>query len=1047
MALPLRLQTCQFETRNGNSRMSLLQASHRNPVATIVIFVIVGILGFSALMNLPVQLIPNIERPQITILNFWRAAAPAEIEAELVEPQENVLKTLFGLKQISSSVRSGMSITNLQFEIGSDMQQAFINVINALNQAPPRPREAGEPIISLGGLEQPLASLLIRKTDADSDGDFTGEQELIEKSLAPRLRTIDGIAKVELNSLREPQLQITFDPYRMAALGLSLEALMGKISASSNSSGGFAEVGRREYTVRFNGQYSPDDFGQMIVAYNDGRPVVLDEVADIKIDFDTARAFAYRDGAPAFYLTVFATNNANTVEVMAEINRRVETINAELLRDQGLEMVLSFDSSEHIKRAVNLVKSSVGIGIVLALALLYLMLRGMRAALLIAMTIPVSLLAALLALDMLDRSLNIISLAGLAFAVGLVLDAAIVVQENIIRLVQHGTRLKAAAVQGTVEVVPALFASTMTTIAIFTPIVFLQGIEGQLFYDLAISMAVAVCASMLCAMFLLPVVAVIVLRRHASMPGLPRFWHRLAGRYRTLTHTDRRAALWLVLLGPGAVAVIALLIPRTDFLPEAKWEGVMTVFSVPPGANFNVLDKELGQTLVRRLQPYLDGEKQPVIKGYNVAMSAGGKILFVYPEDPRQVQSVLTTLEEDILAGLPDTSAYSFQSSLLSVNGGTSRNLYLNFNGELDDVSRLVAGRVRDRIGDELPGAMIRTLPGLHDAQPELMLYPDNRKLAQAGLERAEVARMVRAMTSGVYAGEYFDGSDRMDIIIKTPMWRSPEHLQALPMYTPLAGVQTMGQLTRAERGTGPTQLRRFNGERALTLAITPPANVTLEETIEALQPIIDQAGSDVSPGIFLTLSGGSDDLADTIDTMTWNFAFAVLILFLLMTALFRSAVDSALVLASMPLALAGGVLGLQTLNLFTFQSLDLLTMIGFVILMGLVVNNAILLIDRTRRAQRDGLALNEAVRLALETRIRPIYMSTLTSVVGMLPLVLLPGVGSEVYRGLAVVIVGGMLASTLFTVVFMSAALQLAPRLKFPRPASVSNPATQLQS
>ncbi|MFO7551023.1 MAG: efflux RND transporter permease subunit [Haliea sp.] len=1027
--------------------MNFFEASHRNPVATIVVFVIVGILGFSALTNLPVQLIPNIERPRITILNYLRAAAPAEIEAELVEPQEKVLKTLAGLKQISSSIRSGMSITTLEFEIGSDMQEAFINVINALNQASARPREADEPIVSVGGLEQPLASLLIRKTDNDSSNDFTDDQQLIEKSLAPRLRSIDGIAKIELNSLRKPQLRITFDPYRMAVLELSLETLMAKIATSSNSSGGFADVGRREYTVRFNGQYSPESLGQMIIAYNEGRPVVLDEVADIEVAFDAARAFAYRDGMPAFYLTAFVTDNANTVDVMAEITRRVDAINAELLADQGLEMVLSFDSSEHIKRAVNLVKSSVGIGIVLAMALLYLMLRGARATLLIAMTIPVSLLTALLALDMLDRSLNIISLAGLAFAVGLVLDAAIVVQENIARLIQHGTGLKSAAIRGTSEVAPALFTSTVTTVAIFTPILFMQGVEGELFYDLAVSMAVAVCSSMLCAMFLLPVLAVIVLRGNEAMPELPRFWHRLAGRYRALTRTDWLAALWLAVLGPGAVALIVLLLPRTDFLPEAKWEGVMTVFSVPPGANFKVLDKELAQTLIRRLQPYQDGEKEPLIKGYNIAMSAGGKILFVYPQDPRQVQLLMTVLKDEILAGLPGTSAYSFQSSLLSVNGGSGRNLYLNFNGELNDVSRLIAGRVRDRISDELPGSTVRTLPSLYNAQPELTLYPDNRKLAQAGLERADVARMIRAVTSGVYAGEYFNGSKRMDIIVKTPVWRSPEHLQALPMYTPLAGVQTMGQLTRAKRGAGPTQLRRVNGERALTLAITPPANITLQEAIEVLQPIIDKAGAEVSPDIFLTLSGGSDDLADTIDTMTRNFAFAVVILFLLMTALFRSAVDSALVLASMPMALAGGVLGLRALNLFTFQSLDILTMIGFVILMGLVVNNAILLIDRTRNAQRDGLALDEAILLGVETRIRPIYMSTLTSVVGMLPLVLMPGVGSEIYRGLAVVIVGGMLASTLFTVVFMSAALKLAPRLRIQSPLLARNPARQPQS
>jgi len=250
-------------------------------------------------------------------------------------------------------------------------------------------------------------------------------------------------------------------------------------------------------------------------------------------------------------------------------------------------------------------------------------------------------------------------------------------------------------------------------------------------------------------------------------------------------------------------------------------------------------------------------------------------------------------------------------------------------------------------------------------------------------------------------------------------------------MATPLAGVQTLGQLTRSERRAGPTQLRRYDGERTFTMAITPPADMSLEAALEKLAPIMADAQAQVSPGIHLMLTGGADDLAETITTMSWNFAFAVLVLFLLMAALFRSTIDSLVVLASMPMALAGGVLGLRALNLFAFQSLDLLTMLGFVILMGLVVNNAILLIDRARRGATDGLSAEESIRIAVETRVRPIWMSTLTSVVGMLPLVLVPGVGSEIYRGLAVVIVGGMLTSTLFTVVFMASALRLVERLR----------------
>ena len=1010
--------------------MNLFKLSHANPVATIVAFFIVGIMGLAALVNLPVQLTPNLDRPQISIINFWRAAAPAEMEAELVEPQEEVLRAIVGLESIRSSVRAGMSITILSFRVGTDMQMKLMDVINALNQAPPRPRDAEEPMVSLGGLEQPLASLLIRKTGAEADGDFTAHQELIRQSVATRLRAIPGVTKVGLNSFRDPQLEIVFDPYRMAALGLTLDTLLQRIRSAGNVSGGFATVGRREYTVRFAGQYAPGQWEQMIVAYNDG-PVRLGEIAQVRQGHEPLRGFAYRDGTPAFYIELFGAPDANTVELISALKEEIITLNDQHLSAAGLELILSFDSSEHIERAVALVQGNLGLGIVLAMGLLYLMLRGWRATLLIGLTIPFSLLAALLVLDLLGRSLNIISLAGLAFSVGLVLDAAIVVQENIVRLLQHGRPLKKAVVQGTREVAPALFASTLTTVAIFTPIVFMQGVEGQLFFDLAVSMAVAVCTSMLGAFFLLPVVAGIFLEKQADAGQPPRFWHRLARRYLWLTGTDTRALLWLLLLAPGAAAVIWALTPDTDFLPEAKWEGIMTVFSVPPGASYEMLEEEIGRSIIRRLEPYRTGEKSPGIRGYNLAMTEGGKVLFVYPENPREVKAVLGLLQTEILTGLPDTRAFSFQSSLLSLNVGGSRSVYMNFNGQLDDASRQVAAQTMQRIQAEIPGAGVRPLPGLSNAQPQLVLQPDDDVVVRAGLDRNQVANMVRAATGGLYVGEQFDGNRRQDIILRAPAWTTPEQLQAVPMATPLGGVQTLGQLTRVERQVGPTRLRRYNGERAFTLAITPPADMSLEATLERLAPIMADAQAQVSPGIHLAMSGGSDDLADTISTMSRNFAFAVLVLFLLMTALFRSTLDSLVVLASMPLALAGGVLGLRALNLFTFQSLDLLTMIGFVILMGLVVNNAILLIDRARRGEAEGLSTEESIRMAVEVRVRPIWMSTLTSVVGMLPLVLVPGVGSEIYRGLAVVIVGGMLTSTLLTVVFMASALRLLARLR----------------
>lgn len=1011
--------------------MNLIRLSHHNPVATIVAFLIIGLLGFAGLMKMPVQLTPDLNRPVITIINFWRAAAPAELEAEIVEPQEYVIRAVSGVEEVRSSVRAGMSITTIEFGIGEDMQQAFINVINALNQAPPRPREAGEPIVELGGLEESVATLLIRKTDPMADADFTQHQQLIRDYVEPELRKIPGIAAVTLNSEQEQQLHVTMDPYRMAALGINLDTITQAIQRSANMSGGFAEVGRREYTVRFNGQYTPETYGEMIVAYNGGRPVYLKEVADISIGHDKARSFAYRNGSPAYFITLSRANESNTVTIMEELKHVIDQLNTTVLAENGLQMDLSFDSSEHIKRAIELVKGNLGIGIILAMALLYWMVRGLRATLLIGLTIPVSLLAALFVLNALGRSINIISLAGLAFAVGLVMDAAIVVQENFLRWRQQGLSVKEAAIKGTTEVAPALFASTATTVAIFAPVLFMVGVEGQLFFDLAISMAVAVVMSMLSALFLLPVIATMVLRNASSTPAPQPLWEKLGRWYEKVSVAPRRALFWVVLLVPGAMVFILLLMPRTDFLPEAKWEGIMSIFVVPPGANYDVLEREVGQTLKRRLQPYLDGSKQPQIGSYNIAMSAGGNILFVYPEDPKDAAAVLNLLRSEILVNLPDTQAFAFQASLLNMGLSAGRSVYMNFNGNMDDASRLIVERTMDRIRDELPGTVIRPLPGVRDARPELTLTPNNHSLAQAGVDRGQIASMIRAVTNGLYAGEYFDGHERMDIIVRSPQWANPEQLQATPVYTPGAGVQTMGQLTHLSRATGPTQLRRINGKRTLTLAITPPDNVSLDETIEILGSVIAETRPQLGSGMSIELSGGSDDLQKAIDVMKDNFIFAVAILFLLLTALFRSATDSILVLLSMPVSIAGGVLGLQALNLVTFQSLDLLTMIGFVILLGLVVNNAILLVDQTRRGQRSGMNIEEAIRHAIQTRVRPVYMSSLTSVVGMLPLVVIPGVGSEIYRGLAVVIVGGMTLSTVFMLVYMPAALRLADYLR----------------
>jgi multidrug efflux pump subunit AcrB len=1006
---------------------NLTRSSLKNPPAVVVVSLIMVLFGLLAVVKLPVQLLPSIEQPQIFIQNAWRAAAPEEMESTIIEPQEAALRTVPGVTESSSSIGAGYGFITLTFDVGQDMQQAMLNVINALNQAPPRPREAAEPVVSVNSGAGPVASLLIRKLDENADGDFTSLQPVIDDVVYPRLKAIAGVSAVDLASRRAKELHIVFDPYRLAALGLSVEQLSSRIGRASNVSGGFAEVGRREYTVRFVGQYEPAQYEQMVMAYQNNRPVYLHEVAEVKIDYAEQAGFTKRNGYPAYYITLQRAAGSNTVAILDALNKEIADLNQHELQSKGIEIVLSFDASVHIKRAIELVNGNLVLGIALALAILYLFLRGWQATLLIGLTIPVSLMMSIMMLDLFGRSMNVVSLAGLAFAVGMVLDAAIIVQENIVRLLQQGLPLLQAVRKGTTQVSSALWASTVTTVAIFVPVLFMQGVEGQLFFDLALTLAVAVTASLLVALTVLPVASLYWLKAQTNQDTALVFWQKLAARFCHFTQSRAKAWAWVLLFVPGSLLMISILLPKADFLPQASIDTVFSGFSLPPGANMQVLEQEIGDLLVDRLRPYYQDKKYPAIKGYNLSMNRGFNVLFVYADDPDSITDLIKLLQQEILVGLPDTRAFSVQGSLFNFGFVSGRELNLDFQGSDVPLLMQLAAQAMPKIEQLLPGSTVRPAPDLALAQPELRLTPDENRIAQSGVDRFTVATMVRAVTDGIYIGEYFDGNERMDIILKGQGWQNPEQLEATPLYTPAAGNQTLGQLSQLHYTTGPTSLQRVNGLRTISLQVTPPSTMPLDEAMQILQrELMPQFRAEMPEHISMQFRGNADRLSHAMSEMGKNFAVAVFILFLLMAALFRSAKDSLLVVLTMPMAILGGVVALRLLNLFSFQSLDLLTMIGFVILIGLVVNNAILLVDQCRQSQQEGARVEQALYQAILTRARPIFMSTLTSIFGMLPLVLVPGIGSEIYRGLAAVIVGGMTFSMVFSLVLIPALLRL---------------------
>jgi multidrug efflux pump subunit AcrB len=1008
--------------------MGITEKAVKNPAGVAVAVAIIILFGLFSLQKLPVQLFPDIDLPQLNVQANWRAASPREVESEILEPMEEVLQGLPGMRVMEANAFNGGAYINLQFNLETDMQATLMDVIGRLNRLPPLPADADPPVVQLGGrgtANGALTFYFVQKLPG-TPGQLTDYAQQVEDIIRPRIESIEGVAGVEILNGSPEQLQIVIDPYRAAELGLPLTDIAANASRSNDISGGFIDVGRRQYTLRFEGRYDPDQLRNQVLEWRDGRPVRLGDVADIRVDRGLRRNIVIQNGNPAMGIRIDRQNGANVLAALTEVKQAMDELREGELRELGLDLQQSFDASVFIKRAVNLVTSNLLIGILLAVAVLWWFLRDTRGTLLIATAIPVSLLTTFIVLQLTGRSLNVISLAGLAFAVGMVLDAAIVVSENIVRLREQGESPGKAALRGAGQVQGALLASTATTVAIFLPVLFLQDVEGQLFADLALTIAIAVCASLVVALSLLPALGGSWLTHKQKAHKHHQLWPKLARLIMKASATHWRRAGIIIKLVALPLLITWLLFPQLDYLPPVKRDAVDAFLQTPPGATWEMKEKEIVSTLVERLEPYMNGDKQPALKNYYIWMFSGGGTIGARVQDQSRVKELETIMREEILVGIPDFRGFAAQGNLFGGFGG-GRDIAVHMQSADEAGLVAAAGVGQQKMMDNFPGANVQAFPPPELAEPELRIYPDDVRISEVGWNRNAVASVIRTLGNGLWLGEYFNGEDRMDIILKTGGWDTPEQLAATPVMTPAGEVVPLGELVEVERTTGPGQIRRVNGRRTVSLSVSPPENVSLETAVKQINDQVEPLLRSALPEDGTIIYGGSADrLSEAIDTMSTNFLIALLILFLLMAGLFRSIKDSAIVTLTIPLAGVGGIISLQILNLFTFQPMDLLTMIGFIILLGLVVNNAILLVDQTRRAEREGLSRNEAVEKALSVRLRPIFMSTFTTIFGMLPLVLMPGEGSVIYRGLATTIVGGMTCSLFFTLLMLPSLLRI---------------------
>ncbi|NNC99559.1 MAG: efflux RND transporter permease subunit, partial [Gammaproteobacteria bacterium] len=769
----------------------------KNPAITAAVICLLLILGVVSLKGLPIQLLPSIERPVLSVQVSWRAASPREIESEIVEPIERELRGITGMTQLQSFSNSSNAWINMEYTLGTDMDQVFTEVSSRLQRVRGLPADADRPQIMRnggGGAGDTLIFLFVQHSP-DSVIASDDLREFTQQTIAPQFENIEGVGSVEvMQNTGEKIVSVEFDPFITAQLGISVDTIAAHLNRSSDVSGGSVEIGRRDFTLRFEGRYAADQLENTILAWRDGAPVKLGDIATVRVKPDTAQGVTYQNGKPALGIRIMRQPGTNTLAAIDQVVATLTRLNDTFPRLYGIRVEKSFDPSVFIRRAISLLTENMGIGILLAVGSLWLFVRRLRATLLIASAIPICLFATFMVLNAFGRTINVISLAGLAFATGMVLDAAIVVLEHYVRQVEKGIKAARAAINSVRSVGGALLASTLTTIVIFVPIVFFEDVEGQLFADLALTIAIAVAFSFLVALFILPAAATYFLPGDPASPqhGLTtdrdRPWRRTVDTLMQVTATPAKRMGWIAGLTLLPIIIGWALWPQLNYLPPVKRDAVDAFISLPSGASNEVVKEEFAEVIVNRLAPYMDGEKEPRLKNYYLFTGPWGGNIGIRVQDQSRVGEMVKITNSEILADLPDTRAFAQQGTLFGrFGGGASISVVL----QSADFSALNSAslQVADLISENLPGSRVDPQPDPQIVTPELRLLPDDRRLAEVGLTRESLARILRAFGDGLWLGEFFHQDSRLDILLRTEEWTLPEQLETMPIVTPSGAI------------------------------------------------------------------------------------------------------------------------------------------------------------------------------------------------------------------------------------------------------------------
>ncbi|WP_104697580.1 MULTISPECIES: efflux RND transporter permease subunit [unclassified Helicobacter] len=1022
-----------------------------NPVVVFVCSVFLVLFGLMALDKMPYQLLPQISRPVISVYTSWKGAPPYEIEKEITDKQEKYLKNIPGLLSLTSNSRQGMSSITLEFDINTDMKTALLNVSSKLDEVRGYPSDVSKPIIKTTGENVPISIYLFAKT-LDVNEDINHYKSYIADDIIKYYERIDGVGEVYVSGGVNEQVFITLDTQKLAFYHITIDEVISSIKKQNlNISAGNMDFAQRNYRISTIGEYdSLDSIGNTVIKTIHNKNIILKDLAIIHQGYEKTSSYNFHNNNQTISIQIRPTASASILELTNKVEETTKFLNENFLEKRGLVIDWGRDQRQYILSSIKLVKENILLGIALAIIVLFLFLRKITPLVVVILAIPLSIIGSFVLLGAFDRTLNVILLAGVSFAISMIIDSAIVVLENILRHTKIQKDHLKACIVGTYEVTGALFASTITTLAIFIPIIFLKDDAGKLFVDIAIAASSSIGISLIVCLFMIPTFLYVVLKRlkikdtKGSLSILvERFGEKITKIimncviYCTKT-TIRQISSVLIFVGLcGFFSFIAF--PKTDYLPKGNQNFIIAYLTTPSGLSLE--EKEhIVKILRSKFQPFLttnpnhiDNDEVPLVKDFFV--SAGESIYFyLVANDPKRIKDLMAYAQESI-DSIPNLRGVVLQQEIFS--GASSSSIDINISGsDLNSLSTS-AHNIIELIKEKIPNLSIRVIPSLDANNQEINLYPDNRSLALNGLNMQSFGTITEVMLKGKNVGDYRENGKILDLILDSKQaikdrQTSPEDILYSQIYTPNGGIVLIGSLAVIKNEYGVSRIRHFEQKRNLLLIINTKDDTPIEKVADILQqeiikPLAKNDKNDI------TISGSAGKLQKLKAELFNGFILAIIITYLILCALYGNFLYPFIIILTVPLATTGGLLGLFLVDKFIAkQNLDVLTMLGFIILVGSVVNNAILIVYQTLINIKQYHQENkEAILNATQSRLSPIYMSMFTSVLALIPLVLFAGDGSEIYRGLGAVLIGGIIFSTFITILIIPALLMLSTKTK----------------